>query len=173
MANSTTETVARRWHQEIYLRGQLDVAEEICSPGFVAHGTGVAPDAPGGPRFLREDAAGMREAFDILAITDEDVIACGDRVVIRWAFRGTHVGPFLGVEGTGRKVHVTGMDIFRFEGDRIAEFWTECNLMDLAEQIGAIPVAVGAWLTTASPRRFLDQGDSSTKATLKGAARHE
>jgi predicted ester cyclase len=36
------------------------------------------------------------------------------------------------------------MDIFRFEDDRIAEFWTEFNLMDLAEQIGAIPAAVGA-----------------------------
>jgi len=59
-------------------------------------------------------------------------------------FRATHLGLFLGVEGTGRQVHVTGMDIFRFEGDRIAEFWTEFNLMDLAEQIGAIPVAVVA-----------------------------
>jgi predicted ester cyclase len=144
MSHSTTEAVARRWHQEIYLRGRLGVAEEICSQGLTAHGTGVAPDAPTGPRFVREDAAAMREAFDILAATDEDVIASGDRVAIRWAFRGTHVGPFLGVDGTGRHVSVTGMDIFRFEGDRIAEFWTEFNLMDLAEQIGAIPMAVGA-----------------------------
>ncbi len=144
MDHSTTAAIAQRWHQDIYLRGRLDVADQICSPGFLAHGTGIAPDAPTGPRFVREDAAAMREAFDILAITDEDVIAGGDRVVIRWAFRASHVGPFLGVEGSGRQVHVTGMDIFRFEGDRIAEFWTEFNLMDLAEQIGAIPVAVGA-----------------------------
>lgn len=144
MDQSITEAVARRWHQEIYLRGRLDVADEICSPGLVAHGTGVAPDAPTGPRFVREDATAMRAAFDILAATDEDVIACGDRVAIRWTFRGTHVGSFLGVEGTGRQVNVTGMDIFRFEDDRIAEFWTEFNLMDLAEQIGAIPVAIGA-----------------------------
>jgi predicted ester cyclase len=144
MHDSTTEAVARRWHQDIYLRGMLDVADEICSPGLVAHGTGVAPDAPTGPRFVREDAAGMREAFDILEATDDDVFSSGDRVAIRWTFRGSHVGPFLGVEGTGRRVHVTGMDIFRFEGDRIAEFWTEFNLMDLAEQIGAIPTATTA-----------------------------
>jgi hypothetical protein len=41
-------------------------------------------------------------------------------------------------------VSVTGIDIFRMEGDRIAEFWTEFNLMDLAEQIGALPIAVEA-----------------------------
>jgi len=144
MDESTIAAIAQRWHQDIYLRGRLDVADQICTPDFMAHGTGVSPDAPTGPRFVREDAAGMREAFEIRAITDDDVIAAGDRVVIRWTFRGTHVGSFLGVEGTGRQVHVTGMDIFRFEGDRIAEFWTELNLMDLAEQIGAIPVAVGA-----------------------------
>jgi len=141
---TATAAIARRWHQDIYLRGRLDVADEICSQGLVAHGTGVAPDAPTGPRFVREDAAGMREAFDILAITDDDVFAAGDRVAIRWTFRGTHVGEFLGLEGTGRQVHVTGMDIFRMDGDRIAEFWTEFNLMELAEQIGAIPTAVEA-----------------------------
>jgi hypothetical protein len=48
------------------------------------------------------------------------------------------------LEGTGRRVSVTGIDIFRMEGDRIAEFWTEFNLMDLAEQIGALPIAVEA-----------------------------
>lgn len=142
MDDSTAEAVARRWHQEIYLGGRLDVADEICTTGLVAHGTGVAPDAPNGPRFVREDAAGMRDAFDILEISDDDVFSSGDRVAIRWAFRASHVGPFLGVEGTGRQVHLTGMDIFRFEGDRIAEFWTEFNLMDLAEQIGAIPTPV-------------------------------
>lgn len=144
MDESKTAAIARRWHQEIYLRGRLDVADEICSPDLVAHGTAVAPDAPTGPRFVREDAAGMREAFDILALTDDDVFASGDRVAIRWTLRATHVGGFLGIEGTGRQVHVTGMDIFRMDGDRIAEFWTEFNLMDLAEQIGAIPTASAA-----------------------------
>jgi predicted ester cyclase len=144
MEHSTTEQVARRWHQDIYLRGNLEAADEICSPGLVAHGTGVPADAPTGPRFVREDAIAMREAFNILSLTDDDVIACGDRVVIRWTFRAAHVGSFLDVEGTGRRVSVTGIDIFRMEGDRIAEFWTEFNLMDLAEQIGALPIAVEA-----------------------------
>lgn len=144
MDHSTAERVARRWHQDIYLRGNPAAADEICSPGLVAHGTGVPADAPTGPRFVREDAIAMRGAFNILDLTDDDVIACGDRVVIRWTLRGAHVGPFLGVEGTGRRVNVTGIDIFRVDGDQIAEFWTEFNLMDLAEQIGALPVAVEA-----------------------------
>lgn len=144
MNHSTAEQVARRWHQDIYLRGNLAAADEICSPELVAHGTGVPADAPTGPRFVREDAIAMRGAFNILDLTDDDVIACGDRVVIRWTLRAAHVGSFLDVEGSGRQVSVTGIDIFRMAADRIAEFWTEFNLMDLAEQIGALPVALEA-----------------------------
>lgn len=132
-------TVAGRWHQDIYLRGRLEAADEICTLDLVAHGTGVAADAPTGPAFVREDAAALRTAFDIESLTDDDVVAAGDRVVIRWTLRARHVGSFLGADGTGRRVSVTGIDIFRMEGGRIAEFWGEFDLLGLARQVGAVP----------------------------------
>lgn len=138
MADQDLVTVADRWHQDIYLRGRLEAADEICAPDMVAHGTGVAADAPTGPAFVREDAAGLREAFDIESLTNDDVVVAGDRVVIRWSMRGRHVGPFLGVDGTGRRVTASGIDIFRLERGRIAEFWGEFNLLDLAQQVGAV-----------------------------------
>jgi Predicted ester cyclase len=130
--------VAGRWHQDIYLRGRLEAADEICTPEMVAHGTGVASDAPTGPAFVREDAAALREAFDVESVSDDDIVVSGDRIVIRWTMRARHVGPFLGATGTGRRVTVTGIDIFRMEGGRIAEFWGEFNLLDLAQQVGAV-----------------------------------
>jgi predicted ester cyclase len=130
--------VAGRWHHDIYLRGRLEVAEEICAPDLVAHGTGVALDAPAGPAFVREDATALREAFDVESLSDDDIVVAGDRVVIRWTLRARHVGPFLGVDGTGRRVSVAGIDIFRMDGGRIAEFWGEFNMLDLAQQIGAV-----------------------------------
>ena len=33
---------------------------------------------------------------------------------------------------------ITGIDIFRMDDGRIAEFWGEYNQLDLAEQIGAL-----------------------------------
>lgn len=137
MTDRALVTVAARWHQDIYLRGRLNAADEICAPDLVAHGTGVASGAPRGPAFVREDAAALRSAFDIESLTDDDVVAAGDRVVIRWTLRARHVGPFLGAAGTGRRVSVTGIDIFRMEGGQIAEFWGEFDLLDLARQVGA------------------------------------
>lgn len=134
--------VAGRWHQDIYLRGRLEAADEICAPGMVAHGSGVASDAPTGPAFVRADAAALREAFDVESISDDDIVVSGDRVVIRWTMRGRHVGPFLGASGSGRRVTVAGIDIFRMEGGRIAEFWGEFDLLDLAQQVGAVDAAL-------------------------------
>jgi len=138
MNDQASAEVASRWHRDIYLRGNFDVADEICTPGLIAHGTGVAADAPHGPLFVRQDAAATREVFDIESMTDDDVIVSGDRVVIRWTMHGRHVGELLGVQPTGQRVSITGIDIFRMEGGRIAEFWGEYNQLDLAEQIGAL-----------------------------------
>lgn len=144
MADRDLVNVADRWHQDIYLRGRLEAADEICTPDMVAHGTGVAADAPTGPEFVRADAAALREAFDIESLVNDDVVVSGDRVVIRWSMRGRHVGPFLGVDGTGQRVAASGIDIFRLEDGRIAEFWGEFNLLDLAQQVGAVTTELTA-----------------------------
>jgi hypothetical protein len=130
-------SIARRWHHDLYLNGRFDTAEQICAPGMTAHGTGVPADAARGPRFVREDAAAFRAAFRVDALTDDDIVASGDKVVIRWTFRGTHVGEFAGLPATGRHVVLEGIDIFRIEGDQIAQFWGVYDLLALMEQIGA------------------------------------
>jgi hypothetical protein len=50
MTDANTLAAARRWHADIYLRGDMRAAEEICADDMTAHGTGVAADAPRGPR---------------------------------------------------------------------------------------------------------------------------
>lgn len=123
MSIESNVATARRWHQDVYVGGRYEVASEICADDLIAHGTGVPDDAPHGPRFLEADAAEMRSAFRIDTMSDDDVIVSGDRVVIRWTFRGEQVAPVGGIAPTGRPVTVEGIDIFRLANGRIAEFW--------------------------------------------------
>ena len=135
-------SIARRWHAEVYLQGRDDVAEEICDPDLVAHGTLIPADAPRGPRFVQEDAAAMRKAFRFDSLVDEDVVAADDKVVIRWSFRGTHVGTLMGEAPSGRRVQLEGVDIFRVRNGRISEFWGVYDALSLTQQIGAAPAAM-------------------------------
>jgi hypothetical protein len=44
-------------------------------------------------------------------------------VVVRFTVRGTHRGTFLGAEGTGRAVELTGIAVHRVVDRQIAETW--------------------------------------------------
>jgi predicted ester cyclase len=62
-------------------------------------------------------------AFPGLQTTHEDIIAEGDKVVIRWTLSSTHTGPWLGISPTGRSFCVSGIDIFRIVDGKLVELW--------------------------------------------------
>ena len=144
MSLEENKAVARRWHADLYKAGRVEVADEICSPDLRMHGTGVPSDVAAGTAFVKEDVAAYRGAFSFDYLNDDDVIAEGDKVAIRWTFKGTNNGPMGDIPATGKQVEVTGIDIFRIEDGRIAEFWTELNMMSLMEQIGPLPAGANA-----------------------------
>ncbi len=69
----------------------------------------------------------------------EDLIVSGDRVVGRFVYRGTHTGEIMGIPATGNPVEMTTIDIWRVEDGRFVEHWDELNLMEVFQQIGALP----------------------------------
>jgi predicted ester cyclase len=71
----------------------------------------------------------------------EDLIAKGDRVVVRWIARGRHSAEWHGLAATGRRVDFAGMDTYRLEGGRIREWWRNDDLYGLLEQLGGPPSA--------------------------------
>jgi predicted ester cyclase len=45
----------------------------------------------------------------------------------------------MGVAGTGRTLVLTGIQIFRIEGDTIVERWGQLDQLGLARQLGLVP----------------------------------
>ena len=88
---------------------------------------------------------GAIDRFSILTealaphFTIEDVIAEGDRVVVRWTNAGTHVGEFAGMHATGRTFAIAGIDIYRTEGDLLAEHWHVIDQLAMLGQLGLLP----------------------------------
>ena len=70
---------------------------------------------------------------------DEQFLAEGDRVVAHYVLRGTHRGPFMGVAPTGKEVRITGINVFRVAGGKVAEHWTIMDTWGVMQQIGAVP----------------------------------
>ncbi len=87
----------------------------------------------------RAEAAGLHEmlttAFPDLVITVEDIVAEGDRVVVRLRFTGTHQGPFQGMAPTGRSIDFGAIRIYRLADGLVVETWAHQDSMGLARQL--------------------------------------
>ena len=75
-------------------------------------------------------------AFPDLKHTIEEIYADGEIVVGRLIFSGTHEGVFQGIPPTGKKVEFSGIEIFRFSEGKLAEFWSDADILGLMQQLG-------------------------------------
>ena len=116
----------------------IDAFGELLADDFVEHEELPAgdPTREGVQDFFRMQIA----AFPDLAMTVEDVVDGGDKVVARVRFTGTHQGEFMGMPATGRAVDVNVIDIMRFADDGLVhEHWGVFDAMAMMQQLGALP----------------------------------
>src|SRR3712207_861437 len=133
------EALAHRFHMDIFQEGTIDAADEILTPDFTWHGGFSPGEDQRGPEPTKQVASAVIAAFPDRRITHEDTIAQGEKVLIRWAMTGTQEGEIMGIPPTGRRVTLTGFDLFRIEGGKIAEMWQEADQLGMMRQLGAIP----------------------------------
>lgn len=77
----------------------------------------------------------MNTAFPDVCVTEEELLEAGDRIVERSSAVATHLGPFMGVQATGKRVRWTEIHIYRLRAGQIAEHWVELSMLELLEQI--------------------------------------
>jgi steroid delta-isomerase-like uncharacterized protein len=131
MSLEANKAIVRRWI-EVYNTHNLDSFDEFIAPEYVDHTNKV-------------DKEGLRQLF-IMGFTGfpdwhetiEDIIAEGDKVWIRVSYTGTHTGDFMGVAPTGKKVTMTGVDIYRIENGKLVEYWHVSDQMNFNVQLGLI-----------------------------------
>jgi steroid delta-isomerase-like uncharacterized protein len=71
--------------------------------------------------------------------TVHDVVAEGDRVVVRWTNAGTHVGEFAGIPATGQTFTIGGIDVYRVTDGRLSEHWHQIDQLSMLGQLGLLP----------------------------------
>ncbi len=128
-------TIARRYFEEVWNQGRLEVLDELLSPAYINHTPSVGSPAPG-PDGLKPIVAAMRRAFPDLHFAIEDVIVGPDAVVIRTTMTGTHDGDLFGIPPTHRKIRVMQIQIERVRGGRIVEHWRVTDELTLMRQLG-------------------------------------
>jgi len=98
----------RRTYEEMFHQGNLAIADELIAPDCINHE--VPPGMNNrGPESARRVVLMLRTAFPDLHFTIEELLAEGDTIAARVTMSGTHLGPFLGMDPTGRSVRQVSM----------------------------------------------------------------
>ena len=66
----------------------------------------------------------------------EDVIAEGEKVLVRLRVKGTHGGELMGVPATGKAIDIGVLDLFQFRDGVLIEHWAQLDNLGLLRQIG-------------------------------------
>jgi steroid delta-isomerase-like uncharacterized protein len=143
MAAEDNKALVRRFYEEVWRKGNYQVADEVFAPDYVRHDLRPTQAAPG-PEGQKQIARAFRTAFPDLRFEVEMVIAEDDYVMARWIASGTHAGRWGDVEPTGRSVTFSGVNVFRLEGGCVAEIWNHRDDLGLQEQLGVAVVAGAA-----------------------------
>jgi predicted ester cyclase len=141
MSAEQNKKVVRRLICELLGHTDLALAEQIVAPGYVEHDPLLGEWA--GPQGIAELSRSLRTAFPDGHFTINGQFAEGDRVVTRWAFRGTQFGDFAGIPASGKGVWLTGISVHRLAEGMIQEGWTALERVKWGSREGSAALMLG------------------------------
>ena len=90
----------------------------------------------------KEHFATLTAAFPDLRLTIEVLLEGDGRAAARYVAEATHRGPFGEIPPTGKRVHVTGIELIRTRNRQIIEGHANADTLGLLTQIGITPEPV-------------------------------
>jgi predicted ester cyclase len=128
--------VITRYLLEIFNGRKLELLGEVFPGRFVRHdlndGTDTWMTVAGQHKRLSE----LFDAFPDFYYTISDVIAEGDKVVVRAVWHGTHKNTYRNIKPSGYRIDgVSEIIFYRLEKGKIVERWTQLDLYHLEKKM--------------------------------------
>ena len=116
----------------------MAVIDELCANNIVFHG-GTGMDIRGLKDF-KQYMSSWFDAFPDSHFTIDDLVAEGDKVMVRYTLTGTHRGEFMDSPPTNKNVTLWVIEIDRIADGKIVEGWSRLDTLSFMRQLGVVPV---------------------------------
>lgn len=136
MSDERNKKVVREFTRIFKNQHNVDGINHLFAENFTHH---FRMPLPPGLEGFKQIGRMMNGAFPDVVVTEEDLIAGGNKVVERSSAVATHKGSLMGESPTNKRIHWTEIHIYRVEDGKIHEHWVEMAMMELLQQIGALP----------------------------------
>lgn len=128
--------IITRYLLEIFNGRKLELLGEVFPERFVRHDLNDGTDTWMTIADQQKRMSDLFEAFLDFYYTIGDIIAEGDKVVVRAVWHGTQNSTFMNIESTGNRIDgVSEIIFYRLENGKIVERWTQLDLYHLMEKM--------------------------------------
>jgi|SRR5579872_1335152 len=141
MSEEQNKAVVREFTRIFKNQHNVDGIEHLFDQRFQHHFR--MPMSPGLEGF-KQVGRMMNGAFPDVVVKEDDLVAEGDKVVERSSAVATHKGSLIGEKPTNKRIQWTEIHIYRMQDGKIREHWVEMAMMELLQQIGALPAMMQA-----------------------------
>jgi len=126
--------LVRAYTRTVFNEHQTDRASEFLAPEVKWHGgtLGTVDGLANVAAMLR----GFVGALPDLTATEQDLVAEGDTVAVRYVVEATHKGDLMGIPATGRRVRWDAFDVYRVADGKIVEEWAGDDLLAFIHNLG-------------------------------------
>ncbi len=135
--------VVSRAVEQIWNRGDLDLADSLFAATYVNHG-GLIPDLVRGPEAIKMCVALFRTAFPMLCVSIDCLTTQGDTVEVQWTANGNS-GQWRETkqcDNQDGKLH--GTTLTSLVGGKIVESWTTWDQASALQRLTTIPIEARA-----------------------------
>ena len=138
MSIEANKALVRRLYEEVFNKRNLAVADELLTETSLNH---ADPHGAGrvGPESLKGVVQMLTAGFPDFHMTLEDLVAEGDKVVVRITASGTHQGAFMGIPPTGKRFTQQQIHLVRVVDGKVTENWNVRDDLGMMQQLGVIP----------------------------------
>ncbi|MDQ6794029.1 MAG: ester cyclase [Chloroflexota bacterium] len=142
MSLAANKATFRKIPEQIYNRGELNLARSVMVPNYIEHlrlPEGLAAGRAGFEEFVQLWRTAVPDlTYKVTHLTPDFLIGEGELVVLRIEGRGTHRGPLLGVAPTGRPMDWTETHMGRFGNGLLVEHWAEIDKLRILQALGTV-----------------------------------
>ena len=130
MASDTHIAIVRRWVEQIWNAGNMDLLSHFHPPSIINHGSHSTIEE------TKQWHLSNRAAFPDIHYTIDDIFASADQVALRWTATATHRGTLWNIiPATGKTITWNGMHLLRLAHQQIVEVWAVQNTIAQLQQM--------------------------------------
>jgi steroid delta-isomerase-like uncharacterized protein len=140
MSTTANKEIVRRFYEEVFNQRNVAAIDELVHPEFTNHDP--TPVASRDPESMKQFIHTITQAFPDHHHAIEDLVAKGDKVVMRCTLTATHQGlfpGFLDMPPTGKSICQRQIHILRVRDGKVAEHWVIRDDLTMMQQLGLIP----------------------------------